>query len=89
MGVSDSSWFGLPLPFELSGYGLPGCFQLNSADVSFLLLASGTNMSFGFLTPASMSYYGFDLFLQCGVIDPAANALGLAVSNGAALDVRF
>jgi hypothetical protein len=36
-----------------------------------------------------MSYYGFDLFLQCGVIDPAANALGLAVSNGAALDVRF
>ena len=89
MGISNSSWFGIPLPRDLGGLGLPGCNQLTSSDVTFLLFANGTSVSFGFLTPASMAFYGADLYLQYAMVDLAANPTGFALSNGAALDFRF
>ena len=45
MGVSRSSWLGLPLPFDLTPAGIPGCLLHQSADVTIALGApNGTGL---------------------------------------------
>lgn len=89
MGLSNTNWNGAPLPLPLDSQGLTGCNLLISPDTSFLLFASGTSTTFGFPTPASMDYYGADLFLQFVMFDAAANPFGAALSNGARLNLQF
>ena len=80
-GYSNVSGGGLSLPAPLPN--APGCDLLVSPDV---LLATSTtasgSASLGFAVPANSALAGFALYHQWVVLDAAANALGLTVSNG-------
>lgn len=80
MGLSNSTWNGLPLPLNLLSTGAPGCWVLVSADATNLGIASGGVANITFQIPVSGAL-GVRLFQQAAVIDPAANGVGLTLSN--------
>lgn len=82
-GLSRTSHNGTPLPFSLAGYGAPGCSVL-AAPASYQLVnvnAAGHGRG-NFNVPMNFSLLGVQFFNQYLVVDPAANGLGFAVSNG-------
>lgn len=83
-GLSDTSSPGGALPLPLAAAGMPGCVLLTSADATLLAFASGGAAAFGLSIPASSAFLGFQLYAQGGVLDAAANAAGLVLSEGAA-----
>lgn len=83
LGVSASSWGGLPLPFDLGGHGAPGCdLLLDPFDTQFRLAnASGaTNLQYNI--PNNIHALGLRFYNQAFVLDPPANALGVVTTNG-------
>ena len=89
MGLSNTNWLGLPLPRDLGVQGMPGCLQLVSTDATFVLFHATSALNFGFAVPGSMAFYAIDLHLQFLELDPAFNATGFRVSNGASLNIQF
>ncbi|MBK8096724.1 MAG: hypothetical protein IPK26_06430 [Planctomycetes bacterium] len=89
LGLSNTDWFGIPLPRDLVVAGMPGCFQLVSVEDTFVVAHAGTTANWGFLTPGLPDVYGLDFFFQWGEVDPAANSLGLALSQGGRGTVVF
>ena len=82
-GFSTSVWNGLPLPADLGGYGAPGCEVLLAPAATNVLVASGagaTNLQYDL--PNDIYLLGLHLYNQAFVVDPLANGLGLAASNG-------
>ena len=84
-GVSSSSLGGVPLPFDLTPLGAPGCSIVN--DVIALL--GGTTMAdpngsvlVQVPLPLDPALVGGVFFTQYLFISPAANALGVFTSNG-------
>ena len=86
VGLSNASWFGLTLPFDLGVYGAPGCTLAVGLDIPIALVTSheGT-ASLPALIPNDSSLIALPLFTQFAVVDPGANALGLVSSNGLAM----
>jgi hypothetical protein len=85
LGVSDTAYGPLPLPFPLGPIGMTGCTLLVSGDV---LLPVQNILGTGLLSvdiPFSSS--GATLYQQAFVFDPGVNPLGLTASNGARLVV--
>jgi hypothetical protein len=87
--LSRTSWSGMPLPVDLTTFGLPGCFAYTSADVVSLLAASGGGALFGFALPANPAFAGVvfqhqALSLDSGVARPVA----AAVSNAGEATLR-
>ncbi len=82
MGLSDTSWFGVPLPRDLGSMNMPGCQQLVSVEVTFVSFQGSGTDTFGFVTPANPLFYGMRFYLQYGMFDAAANGFGVALSNG-------
>ena len=80
-GYSDTAGGGVSLPAPLPN--APGCSVLVSPDV---MLAASTSAAGGatrgFAVPNNSALAGFAVFHQWVVLDAAANALGLTVSNG-------
>jgi hypothetical protein len=83
LGLSDTSAFGVPLPYSLASYGMPGCslYTLGFATAGAPLVAGTADWSIPI--PSDQSLIGFNLFLQAMLFDPTANAAGIALSNGA------
>ena len=84
IGLSDSQWGPLSLPFDLSNAGLPGCELLVSPDI-FVRVPSQTHNGKTFLTrdfvvPPVMA--GTDVFCQWLVFDPIGGPPFLAMSRG-------
>jgi hypothetical protein len=84
-GLSDQTFGGLRLPFDLSPFGAPGCALRTSIDSIY---PTTTRAGGGFswvLVGAGVSrdarYTGMDMFAQALVLDPAANAAGLQFSE--------
>lgn len=82
LGTSTMLWQGVPLPFDLTNLGAPGC-QILGAPVVWV--AMGTN-ALGSLTlpislPSEPSMIGLSFFGQFWFMDPGANALAITVSN--------
>jgi hypothetical protein len=81
-GVSKTLWGAIPLPWDLTMIGAPGCSLLSSVD---LILAVATdasgNAKIPLSIPNSSSLNGLRWFNQYAVIDPV-NALQLVFSNG-------
>ncbi|MBI5853345.1 MAG: S8 family serine peptidase [Planctomycetes bacterium] len=82
LGASDSSWLGGGLPYPLAALGAPGCSLLASTELSVSAPTDQTGAATFILPLPNQSALIAALFhTQCLVVDPAANPLGLAVSN--------
>ncbi|MBK8098243.1 MAG: hypothetical protein IPK26_14120 [Planctomycetes bacterium] len=83
MGLSRTQAGAVALPFPLAGLGAPGCDVLvDPADVLFLAANSAGTTNHQYDIPNDIYLLRMHLYSQAFVVDPAANALGLAVSNG-------
>ncbi|HZN38158.1 MAG TPA: RCC1 domain-containing protein, partial [Planctomycetota bacterium] len=82
-----SSSFG-PLPLDLTGFGMPGCFARVSLDFSAPVLGSGGAAAYPFVVPSLPALAGTILHSQAIVFDAAAgNPAGLVMSDAATLVV--
>lgn len=82
IGLSNTSWFGQPLPMDLGNYGMPGCRNYTSADANFTFVYTNTSMNFQFAIPANPAFAGLRLYHQLLVFDLLApNPAGLTTSN--------
>lgn len=83
IGDSNTIWSGNPLPMSLAPQGAPGCDVLASVAATLLTpinAAGGATVPLA--VPNNVGLAGFVLFDQWFVLDPAANPLGVKVSNG-------
>jgi hypothetical protein len=85
-GLSDTIFQGTPLPAALPF--APGCNVLVSPDALLTVSTSATGTASHPVTvPNTSSLSGFTAFHQWVVLDVAANAAGLAVSNASTITV--
>ncbi len=83
LGTSRTSFGTVTLPFDLTVLGAPGCALLASPEILVPLQsdARGTT-AIGLTLPNDPGLVGSSVFGQAFLLDPAANPLGLAWSNG-------
>lgn len=82
-GNSDSQWNGVLLPFSLQPLGAPGCDLLVAVDITAALLTdAGGAASLPVNVPNQTALLDVLFYTQFAVLDLAANAMGLAFSNG-------
>ncbi|MEZ5989012.1 MAG: S8 family serine peptidase [Planctomycetota bacterium] len=83
LGGDSDTWGTLPLPLDLGPFGARGCaLLLPPVLVHGLGLDQDGDASPSLLLPNSDDLRGLGVRFQGLVLDPAANALGIAVSNG-------
>lgn len=87
LGLSSSTWGGVPLPADLGTLGMPGCTQFVSVDVATFLPAGAGTASWSIPVPAQSALVGTTVFLQALVLDATANAFGAVVTNAASATV--
>jgi len=83
-GATKDTWNGLPLPLELTDFGVAGCSLLVSADLVLPVLTDG----FGQATLSLPSFGGFtELFMQVYLIDfdPVDFEPAVAFSKGTSI----
>ena len=83
-GLSNVNWIAVPLPLDLSAFGLPNCWQRVSLDTTDALIGALGSATYSLAIPASAALAGFILHQQAVVLDPAAsNPSGLVMSDAA------
>lgn len=83
LGASNSTWGSIPLPFDMTAIGAPGCSIVN--DPLFVvngLTDAGGLTSWTVGIPANPGLEGQQFFSQIAFVDAAANGLGGYMSNG-------
>jgi hypothetical protein len=72
---------------DLTGIGMPGCFQYCSQDAVVLAIGPGASFSNAFAVPAGITFSGLVVNVQGGAYNPSAiaNTLGAISSNGVEL----
>jgi hypothetical protein len=78
VGISNTTYGASPLPFGLGGLGAPGCNILSSGEDLRLLTNVLGSALWQWTIPNAP---GVSFYNQAFAFDPAANALGLTVSN--------
>lgn len=81
LGNSDQLWETTPLPLALDPLGMPNCTLLTNPLVTLNGARTGSVASLGLTIPNVPAFAGVTLYLQGGVVDQAANALGIAMAN--------
>lgn len=83
IGVSNTTFNGVPLPFPLASLGATGCSLSVSADLS-VPVATNTSRSFSLnvAIPNVPPMAGQTFYTQAVLADLFANSLGLVTSNG-------
>ncbi|MBK8978957.1 MAG: serine hydrolase [Planctomycetes bacterium] len=83
LGLSKSSFNGLPLPLELGFVGAPGC-RLYTGPVDTLATTVGTfgTASLAIDYPNVPALIGAQLHTQYAMLAPRSNPLGLLLTNG-------
>ncbi|MBK9386570.1 MAG: DUF642 domain-containing protein [Planctomycetes bacterium] len=89
VGVSDTTWAGIPLPFSLAGLGAPGCELLVGPDWTFGLANVGGVAAWSVQVPQDGLLAGAVVFVQGLVFDLAGNGLGVVVSNAGRVGVGY
>lgn len=85
IGDSDTTYNGLPLPFDLAALGAPGCSLRTAVTATFAVTTDAAGQATQTLTiPANPSLAGFRFWNQWACLDLPANAFGLTFSNGGA-----
>ena len=82
IGLSNQSYSGIPLPIDLAAVGAPGCWLLNSLDVTATGAVVASQASFQVPLPANPAIVGVRMWSQGAAFDPTRNAFGMVVSNG-------
>ncbi|MCA8974316.1 MAG: hypothetical protein KDC98_06315 [Planctomycetes bacterium] len=80
-GASNTSWGGLTLPFDGAALGAPGCILQAALESTVTTGAVAGTVSTNLTIPNQPALIGAVLHAQGVVLDPAANAAGVAVSN--------
>jgi len=80
-GFSNTLWGSVPLPADLTGAGLPGCFLLVDPVQIDLVFGSGGSATWGMFLPDGAGLMGLEFYAQGASLDPAANAAGIVMSN--------
>ncbi|MFN8825907.1 MAG: hypothetical protein ACK501_13120 [Planctomycetota bacterium] len=81
LGLSNTSWGGVPLPFALDALGAPGCSLLVSADVLVPVFNWAGYATWTWVVPSVPALAGLAFHNQAAAIDHA-NVLGLVFTNG-------
>ncbi|MEZ5990507.1 MAG: hypothetical protein R3F30_15620 [Planctomycetota bacterium] len=82
VGASPSSWGPIPLPWDLSPFGAPGCSLLTSIDWLYGVYIDYAGMaSVPLVVPNQRALIGAVFHAQWTVLDPV-NQLGIVFSNG-------
>ena len=81
LGDSRTLWGSTPLPFDLTGAGMPGCLLHANPLLAGGLVNSGGSASWPVAIPFVPALAGLSLYAQAGVTDPGANPLGVVLSN--------
>jgi hypothetical protein len=83
IGHSNTTWVGLPLPFDLTPAGAPGCSLLASGQLLLAMpVAGGGDLPVTLPIPQHSALDGASVYLQYLLLDPGVNAVGLVTSNG-------
>ena len=84
LGTSNTTWANVKLPLRLDGYGLPGCSLLvRPTEILAVPTGASSTLIWAAPVPAALSLEGGTMYFQYTFLDPAANRLGLAWTNGA------
>ncbi|MBK8101525.1 MAG: hypothetical protein IPK26_30970 [Planctomycetes bacterium] len=87
--LSDVSWNGNPLPFELTPFGVPGCNAYTSAEVSTFVTNVNGVASFSVAVPNNPVLAGVIVFHQGVSLDPTVlRPVGITVSNAGEATLR-
>jgi hypothetical protein len=89
LGLSNATSGGLPLPLDLSPFGLGGCSLWAEALSTHLVVGAGNAAVWSFVVPNDLGYLGLTFYNQGLVLDPAANAVGLVVSNATVSQIGY
>lgn len=90
LGVSQSLWKGLPLPFDLGLVGAPGCALLTGPVVTFGATTDAHGAALLHLAiPPSADLAGATFYVQWAAPAPGANPLGLLFSEGIQVIVKL
>jgi hypothetical protein len=88
IGDSNTTYNGLPLPFNLAPLGAPACSLLTSVTATFATPTDATGAAVLTLAiPANPALAGFLFWNQWACLDLAANTFGFTFSNGGAATV--
>lgn len=84
IGFSNSQAGALVLPYEMTPFGMPGCWLLQSNEVFGLGItpATATTLDFALTLPNQFALLGAHVYLQAYAIAPGANPMQIVVSNG-------
>ncbi len=83
VGDSDTLWNGVPLPLDLTFMAMPGCKLLATWVTQVgIFTQNGGTVVWMVTIPNSSALIGIDFYNQAWVLDAAANAQGIATSNG-------
>lgn len=83
-GISSTNWSGLPLPADLTPFGLTGCTAYVSGDLISVLAPTAGSAALQLPLPMIPTLVGMPFYNQAISIDAAANPAGLTVSNAGA-----
>lgn len=83
MGFSDAHYGAIPLPLDLSPFGLTGCNLLAAPLTNQFIVGPPTSAAWTLAIPNLTTIQGLMFYNQGIAIDPGANPAGLTVSNGA------
>jgi hypothetical protein len=90
VGVSATSWKGLPLPFDLGFFGAPGCALLTGPVVMLPALTNAAGAAHvNIPIPSDPVLLGATLQQQWMVAAPGANPLGFAFSDAVASTIKI
>ncbi|MBK9388050.1 MAG: hypothetical protein IPN34_24800 [Planctomycetes bacterium] len=90
LGLSNSSWGGIPLPLPLDPLGLTGCELGTSIELSLSAPVDGAGGSrWDLALPADALLLGAAFYGQILGMDPGTNAAGLVTSRSLALTIGY
>lgn len=80
-GYDATVWNGLPLPFDLATFGMPGCWLRTDAFATVVLIAASNTAAWSFTIPNMPQLLGVPFYNQALVVDPGFNPAGAVVSD--------
>jgi hypothetical protein len=95
LGTSNTSFNGIPLPFDLAPIGAPGCLLYTNISVMQVAVATGGSQTPGggvastpWPIPNDPSLRGGRLFFTNLVLDAVANPAGITTSAGLEINIQ-
>ncbi|MHC5066300.1 MAG: hypothetical protein ACYTG5_20265, partial [Planctomycetota bacterium] len=90
LGFDPTQFKGIPLPASLDGIGATGCEMLVPPKRVFATFVDAAGIaSVSIPVPNNPSVLGLPVYAQWALLDPAANPLGVVVSNGIRTELRW